>query len=48
MFDLFSQFIVNTGYYLADYRHIIMIVVGCAWGDASMFYAADKARKRKL
>ena len=29
MFDLFSQFIVNTGYYLADYRHIIMIVVGC-------------------
>ena len=29
MLDLFSQFIVNTGYYLADYRHIIMIVVGC-------------------
>ena len=29
MLDLFSQFIVNTGFYLADYRHIIMIVVGC-------------------
>ena len=29
MLDLFHQFIVNTGYYLADYRHVIMITVGC-------------------
>jgi oxaloacetate decarboxylase beta subunit len=29
MLDLFYQFITNTGYYLADYRHIIMIIVGC-------------------
>jgi oxaloacetate decarboxylase beta subunit len=28
MFDLFFQFLTNTGYYLADYRHYIMIVVG--------------------
>lgn len=24
----------------------ILVVAGCAWGDASLFYAADKARKR--
>ncbi|MEJ2383526.1 MAG: hypothetical protein P8Y54_03925 [Xanthomonadales bacterium] len=24
----------------------VLIVAGCAWGDASLFYAADKARKR--
>lgn len=24
----------------------ILIIAGCAWGDASLFYAADKARKR--
>ena len=29
MFDLLVQFLTNTGYYLADYRHIIMLVVGC-------------------
>jgi len=29
MLDLFYQFITNTGYYLADYRHVIMIIVGC-------------------
>ena len=29
MFDLFFQFLSNTGYFLADYRHIIMLVVGC-------------------
>ena len=29
MFDLLFQFLQNTGYYLADYRHYIMIVVGC-------------------
>jgi carboxybiotin decarboxylase len=29
MLDLFYQFLVNTGYYLADYRHYIMIIVGC-------------------
>jgi oxaloacetate decarboxylase beta subunit len=29
MFDLLIQFLTNTGYYLADYRHIIMVVVGC-------------------
>ncbi len=28
MFDLFFQFLSNTGYYLADYRHYVMIVVG--------------------
>ena len=28
MFDLLFQFLANTGYYLADYRHYIMIVVG--------------------
>jgi carboxybiotin decarboxylase len=27
--DLLFQFLSNTGYYLADYRHIIMLVVGC-------------------
>ena len=29
MFDLFYQFLSNTGYFLADYRHIIILVVGC-------------------
>ena len=29
MFDLLLQFLSNTGYFLADYRHIIMILVGC-------------------
>lgn len=29
MFDLFYQFLSNTGYFLADYRQIIMIFVGC-------------------
>jgi len=29
MFDLLIQFLTNTGYYLADYRHVIMLVVGC-------------------
>jgi oxaloacetate decarboxylase beta subunit len=29
MFELLSQFTVNTGYFLADYRHIIMLAVGC-------------------
>jgi len=27
--DLFLSFIANTGYLLADYRHLIMIVIGC-------------------
>ena len=31
MFDLLIQFLSNTGYYLADYRHLIMIVVGCVF-----------------
>ena len=26
--DLLLQFLTNTGYYLADYRHVIMIVIG--------------------
>jgi oxaloacetate decarboxylase beta subunit len=26
--DLLIQFLTNTGYYLADYRHVIMILVG--------------------
>ncbi len=29
MLDLFVNFILNTGYFLVDYRHVIMIVVGC-------------------
>lgn len=29
--DLLFQFLSNTGYFLADYRHIIMIVVGCVF-----------------
>jgi oxaloacetate decarboxylase beta subunit len=31
MYDLFYQFLSNTGYYLADYRHVIMIIVGCVF-----------------
>ncbi len=31
MFDLFLQFLLNTGYFLADYRHYVMIVVGCTF-----------------
>jgi sodium ion-translocating decarboxylase beta subunit len=27
--ELLLQFLTNTGYYLADYRHIIMLCVGC-------------------
>ena len=40
MFDLFFQFLSNTGYFLADYRHIIMLVVGCIFlylGTAKKF-----------
>ena len=29
--ELLLQFISNTGYYLADYRHIIMIIIGCTF-----------------
>jgi len=29
MVDLLVQFLTNTGYYLTDYRNVIMIVVGC-------------------
>jgi oxaloacetate decarboxylase beta subunit len=31
MFEMLSQFTVNTGYFLADYRHILMLVVGCVF-----------------
>jgi len=27
--DLLLQFLTNTGYYLADYRNLVMIVIGC-------------------
>ena len=40
MFDLFYQFLSNTGYFLADYRHIVMIFVGCIFlylGTAKKF-----------
>ncbi len=40
MFDLFYQFLSNTGYFLADYRHVIMIVIGCIFlylGTAKKF-----------
>ena len=29
--DLLFQFLTNTGYYLADYRNVIMIIVGCVF-----------------
>ncbi len=31
MLDLFYQFLSNTGYFLADYRHVVMIIVGCVF-----------------
>jgi len=40
MIDLFYQFLSNTGYLLADYRHVIMLVVGCIFlylGTAKKF-----------
>jgi oxaloacetate decarboxylase beta subunit len=40
MFDLLLQFLSNTGYALADYRHFIMLVVGCLFlylGTAKKF-----------
>ena len=38
--DLLLQFLSNTGYFLADYRHVIMIVVGSVFiylGTAEKF-----------
>ncbi|PIE66069.1 MAG: glutaconyl-CoA decarboxylase subunit beta [Desulfobacterales bacterium] len=29
--ELFAQFLTNTGYYLADYRHLIMLLIGCVF-----------------
>lgn len=29
--ELLFQFLTNTGYYLVDYRHLIMLVVGCTF-----------------
>ena len=29
--DLLIQFLTNTGYYLADYRNLIMIAIGCVF-----------------
>lgn len=29
--ELLLQFLTNTGYYLADYRHLVMIVIGCTF-----------------
>ncbi len=29
--ELLFQFLTNTGFYLADYRHLIMLVVGCTF-----------------
>jgi len=40
MLDLLNQFLSNTGYFLADYRHVIMLVVGCVFlylGTAKKF-----------
>ena len=40
MLDLFYQFLSNTGYFLADYRHIVMIFFGCIFlylGTAKKF-----------
>lgn len=31
MDDLLIQFLQNTGFYMADYRHYIMIVIGCVF-----------------
>ena len=25
----------------------VLVIAGCAWGDASLFYAAQRAKKRK-
>jgi sodium ion-translocating decarboxylase beta subunit len=40
MFDLLNQFLSNTGYFLADYRNVIMLIVGCIFlylGTAKKF-----------
>ena len=29
--ELLIQFLSNTGYYLADYRHVIMLCVACVF-----------------
>jgi len=29
--ELLFQFLTNTGYYLADYRHVFMLLVGCTF-----------------
>lgn len=29
--ELFVQFLTNTGFYLADYRHFIMLIIGCVF-----------------
>jgi sodium ion-translocating decarboxylase beta subunit len=29
--DLLLQFLSNTGFFLADYRHVIMLVIGCGF-----------------
>ncbi len=29
--ELLLQFTTNTGYYLADYRHVIMLIIGCTF-----------------
>ncbi len=29
--DLLLQFLTNTGYYLADYRNLVMIIIGCTF-----------------
>ena len=31
MLDLLFQFLINTGYYLADYRQLIMLFFGCVF-----------------
>ncbi len=31
MTDLLIQFLSNTGYYLADYRYVLMVVIGCVF-----------------
>ncbi len=31
MTELLIQFLTNTGYYLADYRYVLMVVIGCVF-----------------
>ena len=42
--DMLFQFLSNTGYFLADYRHILMLAVG---STLSVFPAANAVPRAK-